>query len=108
MQSLADCHWVPRWVSHLGCVKGCLSFLGINGSDAWLYGGTGHAFVINLHDEVCPSGPTAWNYGKLSMLGANLGYRTDCVFGSKHQDDFPEQQKRAWDSVRWAIDRGQP
>jgi hypothetical protein len=21
--------WVPRWVSHLGCVKGCLDYLGV-------------------------------------------------------------------------------
>ena len=21
--------WVPRWVSHMGCVKGCLGFLGL-------------------------------------------------------------------------------
>jgi hypothetical protein len=85
MKALTHCQWTPRWVSHLGCVKGCLDFLGIEISDAWLYGGTGHAFVINLHEEVCPSGPTAWGTGKLFELAANLGYKAEGVFASKDE-----------------------
>jgi hypothetical protein len=59
MRALENCRWVPRWVAHLGAVKGCLNYLGIEMSDAWLYGGTGHAFVLNVHEGLCPSGPTA-------------------------------------------------
>ena len=44
--------WRPRWITHLGCIKGCLEYLGVDVSDAWLFGATGHAFIINLHDEV--------------------------------------------------------
>jgi hypothetical protein len=108
MKKLANCQWAPRWVSHLGCIKGCLNFLGIQISDAWLYGGTGHAFVINLHKEVCPSGPTAWNTMKLFELGRNLGYKFDGVFATKQQADFAEMQKRAWEHVQSAIDQGIP
>lgn len=50
MKARGNCRWVPRWVSHMGCLKGCLDYLGIGISEAWLYGGTGHAFVINLHE----------------------------------------------------------
>jgi hypothetical protein len=96
------------WVSHLGCIKGCLDFLGIEIGNAWLYGGTGHAFVINLHKEVCPSGPTAWNTTKLFELGRNLGYKLDSVFATKGQDNFAEMQKRAWEHVQSAIDQGTP
>ena len=108
MKKLENCQWKPRWVAHLGCVKGCLDYLGIDLSDAWLYGGTGHAFVINLHQQVCPSGPTAWRTMKLFELGANLGYRIEGVLGFKGQDDFSEVQKRAWDHARQAIDQGLP
>lgn len=108
MKTLENCRWMPRWVSHLGAIKGCLNCLGIEISDAWLYGGTGHAFVINLHEQVCPSGPTAWKTVKLFELGSNLGYRLDGIFGFKHQDDFAELQKNAWDHVRHAIDQGSP
>ena len=108
MKALENCQWTPRWVSHLGCIKGCLDFLGIEISDAWLYGGTGHAFVINLHEGVCPSGPTAWRTVKLFELGKNLGYRLEGVFGHKQQDSFGEVQKRAWEHVKHAIDQGLP
>jgi hypothetical protein len=108
MKKLENCQWVPRWVAHMGCIKGCLDYLGIDISDAWLYGGTGHAFVINLHKEVCPSGPTAWKTMKLFELGRNLGYRLDGVFGFKGQDDFPALQERAWEHARQAIDQGRP
>ncbi len=108
MKALENCQWRPRWVAHLGCLKGCLDYLGIEISDPWLYGGTGHAFVINLHQEVCPSGPTAWKTMKLFELGRNLGYRLDGVFGTKGQDGFPEVQRRAWEHARQAIDQGQP
>lgn len=49
---LENLKWKPRWVSHLGCIKGCVEYLDLDVSDAWLYGATGHAFVINLHEEV--------------------------------------------------------
>ena len=108
MGKLGNCKWSPKWVSHLGCIKGCLDYLGIEVSDAWLYGGTGHAFVINLHEQVCPSGPTAWKTVKLFELGKNLGYRLDGVFGFKQQGDFAELQKRAWEHAQQAIDQGRP
>ncbi len=64
MKQLKSLRWKPRWVSHLGCIKGCLDFSGIDISDAWLFGATGHAFIINMHEVVCPSGPTAWKEAK--------------------------------------------
>ena len=48
MKKLEHLRWKPRNVSHLGCIKGCLNYLGMEVSDAWLYGATGHAFVINI------------------------------------------------------------
>jgi hypothetical protein len=108
MRTLDNCRWAPRWVSHLGCIKGCLDYLGIDVSDAWLFGGTGHAFVLNLHEGVCPSGPTAWHTMRLFELGRNLGYHVDGVFGSKQNLGFRELQQQAWDHARRAIDRGLP
>jgi hypothetical protein len=108
MKKLDNLRWVPRWVSHLGCIKGCLDYLGLGVSDAWLFGATGHAFVINVHEVVCPSGPTAWNTEMLFKLGKNIGYEIDGVFGMKSADDFAEKQKLAWEHVRAAIDQGLP
>ena len=108
MKKLENLKWVPWWVSHLGCIKGCLDYLGLDVSDAWLFGATGHAFVINVHEVVCPSGPTAWNTEMLFKLGKNIGYEIDGVFGTKSADGFVEKQKLAWERVKAAIDQGLP
>jgi hypothetical protein len=107
-RQLENLKWVPSWVSHLGCVKGCLDYLGIEVSNAWLFGGTGHAFVINIGSDACPSGPTAWKTNMLSVLGRNLGYEADCLFGTKYDEDLATLQGRAWDFTRSALDQGIP
>lgn len=108
MKQLENLRWKPRWVSHLGCVQGCLDYLGLEVSEAWLYGATGHAFVINMAEDVCPSGPTAWHTEMLFRLGRNIGYVIDGVFGPKSQSNFAEKQKRAWEDTKRAIDEGLP
>lgn len=108
MRELQDLRWRPSWVSHLGCLKGCLDYLGIETTVGWLYGGTGHAFIINIGKDVCPSGPTAWKTEMLGRLGRNLGYETDCVFGTKDEDGLVDIQKEAWEFVKQALDAGFP
>jgi hypothetical protein len=108
VKKLEKLQWRPRWVSHLGCIKGCLEYLNLDVTDAWLFGGTGHAFIINVHETVCPSGPTAWMTEMLGRLGRNLGYNVDCVFGMKAEPGFGEKQQHAWEFVNQAIDNGVP
>jgi hypothetical protein len=108
MKVLEGLGWSPKWVSHLGCLKGCLVYLGIDVTDGWLFGATGHAFVLNIHDELCPSGPTAWRAEPIHRLGRNVGYSPSCVFGFKQQDDFRAKQELAWQDTRAAIDAGVP
>ena len=108
MVKLENLKWSPRWVSYLGCVKGCLDYLGIEISDGWLYGGTGHAFVINISKDNCPSGPTAWKTMMLFQLAPNLGYKIGGVFGSKYDQDLPGLQKEAWEFTQRSIDSGFP
>ncbi len=87
-----------------------MRYLGADVSDGWLYGGTGHAFINNIHSTLCRSGPTAWRTAMLHHLGANLGYRTRGVFGWKHEldDGFRAKQRDAYEFVRDAIDAGLP
>jgi len=100
--------WERRWVSRLGCMKGCLDYLGREVSSAWLYGATGHAFIINMHEAICPSGPTAWNTEMVSRLAGNAGCLETVTLGFKQHDDFQDAQKKAWDAVRSALDQGVP
>ena len=92
----------------MGCLRSCLDYLDLDISDGWLYGGTGHAFIINLTPDQCPSGPTAWKSEKLFKLGRNLGYSIDGVFGFKSQPDFHEVQSKAFEHVKKSIDAGLP
>jgi hypothetical protein len=108
MKKLENLKWNPSWVSHLGCVKGCLDYLDIEITSGWLYGGTGHAFIINMAQDCCPSGPTAWKTVPLFELGQNLGYFIDGVFGHKGERDMAELQVKAWDYVKDFLDRDLP
>ncbi len=98
----------PMLVTHLGCIKGCLEYLNIDVSDAWLFGGTGHTFIVNISEPVGPCGPTGWNTEKFFKLGENIGYTIEGVRGFKSDSDFAEKQKEAWILVRQAIDKGSP
>ena len=108
VRELDDVRWVPSWVSQLGCLKGCLDYLDLEMSMDWLFGGTGHAFVINIGEDACPSGPTAWKSSMLSQLGQNLGCEIAGLFGTKYDQDLAALQKRAWDFVKESIDDGHP
>lgn len=108
MKMLENLKWSPKWVSHLGCVKGCLDFLDIEMTDAWLYGGTGHAFIINIGEDSCASGPTAWKTMMLYEQGAMLGYQVEGLFGSKYEQDLTGLQNEAWDFARRSLDAGLP
>jgi hypothetical protein len=107
-KELENLRWKPRWVSHLGCVAGCLDYLGMDVSDAWLFGATGHAFILNIHNVVCPSGPTAWNTEMLKKLGANVGYETRGLIASRGDADFDEKRQLIWENTKLAIDNGLP
>lgn len=100
--------WSQMWITDVGCIKGCLDYLGKEVSAPWLMGGTGHAFVINIAPSVCPSAPTAWNKDRFYELGRNVGFTTDTVFAHRSQPDFAARQKLAWDTIRRALDDGRP
>lgn len=70
--------------STLMCViKAVSDYYGHNLSEAMLYGGSGHAFMINIHNELCPSGPYVWNHEPFYPLLSGLGIRmTDKGFFS--------------------------
>ncbi|MEW6755873.1 MAG: hypothetical protein AB1505_33585 [Candidatus Latescibacterota bacterium] len=65
----------------MGVVRGVADYYGLPASDALLYGGTGHAFLMNIHEALCPSGPYCWNPEPFVAGLRNLGLvRTDHGF----------------------------
>ena len=107
-KKLENLRWERLWISHIGCIKGCLNYLKIDVSTAWLFGATGHAFVINICGGIDVSGPTALNPEMFFKLGENIGYRTNTVSAFKSDGDFAEKQRLAWEKAKQSIDQGLP
>lgn len=107
MAGLNGLEWKSFWNSQLGCLKGCSEYLGIDLSDAWLFGGTGAAFILHMDEQGFGAGGP-WYQGPMMHLCNNLGYTVNGVYGFKTDDDFLVKQRMAWENTRNAIDRGFP
>lgn len=97
--------------AHMGCIKGCMDYMGIEESAPWIYGATAHAFVLNIRETVCVSGPYAWDKQMIMDLGRNLGHMARWIVVPKREtpaDVFTRKQREVWGLVREAIDRGNP
>ena len=99
---------VPRFNTTLmGVVKGVLDNWRVEASDPMVFGLTGHAFLINIHDEICPSGPYCWNYRGFIDLLKNIGI-------SMHELGFYSALSSAGDraaveaKIKDALDQGIP
>ncbi len=57
----------------MGTLKGVCDYYNLGYSEAMVYGGSGQAFMINIHPELCSSGPYVWNEEPYIKLAANLG-----------------------------------
>jgi hypothetical protein len=97
----------PLNTSLMGVICGVMNYYDIKMSNGMAYGGSGHAFIINIHDVVCPSGPYCWKYDGFITLLKNLGLRmTDLGFFSK--DNTREDRKKVEDAVRQHLNAREP
>lgn len=99
------------WDSYMGCLQGCLKYLHSDISPAWLYGVSGHAFGLNIHKQLCPSGPHVWSgWGSLQGREGLLGLKIERVgpWYKGHDDQYAAHKQLAWDRTRKAIDAGTP
>lgn len=91
--------------SIMGVIKGVVDYFGIPLSDAVVFGTTGHAFLINIHDVICPSGPYCWNHEGMFQLMSNLGITVEDL-GFYQPDSAPEERNRVERMVKAGLDRG--
>jgi hypothetical protein len=78
-------HVPPFNTTLLGVARAVATYYGLPVSDPMLFGGTGHAFLTNIHETLCPSGPYCWNRKPFFALLANIGAEmTDQGFFSKN------------------------
>ncbi len=96
------------WMTLPTCLHDCAAAQGMEVSRAWLYGSTGFAFALNIHEVICPSGPTAWNTRRCLELAANIGLPTRRIQAHKTQEDFAAVREQAFEAAKAAIDEARP
>ncbi len=98
---------LPLDSTNMGVLHGVAEYLGLGASPATVFGATGYAFLININDEICPSGPFLWRRERFNRLVTNLGIRTrDLGFFTSAASATERRQVEA--ELREAIDAGIP
>lgn len=96
----------PYDTSLMGVVKGALDHFGMDHSAAEAFVVSGHAFVINIHEELCPSGPYVWNYETFMRLVANLGLAMEPLGTLLAATSTADEKAELEDKVKSAMDEG--
>jgi hypothetical protein len=98
----------PLWTTYMQCLKALSDYLDLGNSTPWVFGATGHAFIMNISPDLCPSGPTAFSQKPINALTSNLGFDLSGTIFDKTAGDFKAQQETAWNMTRMAIDNDLP
>jgi hypothetical protein len=80
-----EVQWAPAWLTWVAATTTCLRALGVDCDQADVAGLSGYAFVLNVHQELCPSGPTAFDWRPLTEGVSFLGRSTQ-EFGGPGSD----------------------
>jgi hypothetical protein len=95
----------------LGAIKGSLDYLGIKSDIPTLAGGLGYAFIINITNGNCPSGPyftVSCATDVLSKLGENLGYHAQTVMSRYDKSDAAQRREEARELTLRSVGKGLP
>jgi len=105
VMELAKLKQDPLCSTLMGCVKGASDFFDLDWSVPKLFGYSGHAFLINIHLELCPSGPYAWDHDAFYLALRNMGIRRN---GSIAFDEGigPEERARLDERIKAHLDAG--
>ena len=91
--------------SYMGALAGVLRYLGRPVDPAWLMGVTGWAFRIHVHETLCPSATSVYDWSTvLPETVAQVGYDAMHVHGFFS----PEQQNKAHEAIVKGLAAGMP
>lgn len=93
----------PLNTSHLGVMQSASSYFELPWTTAELFVGSGHAFITNIHGELCPSGPYVWETEPMLELFTNLNLDIE-VLGFVMPHSATEEQRAGFDAtIRQAL-----
>ncbi|WDV44976.1 MerR family transcriptional regulator [Clostridiaceae bacterium M8S5] len=97
----------PDHSTLMGTIKGIANFYSLDLSPAMLYGLTGQAFMINIHDELCASGPYCYNLTVFIELLKNIGIEMkNCGFFTK--SSTLKERKQIEKTIKEHLDSNNP
>ncbi|MCP3965190.1 MAG: hypothetical protein GY750_20495 [Lentisphaerae bacterium] len=97
----------PLNTTLMSVIKGTAEYFDNPISVPMLYGLSGHAFVINISKNICPSSPYAWDHSTFFHLVENLGIKTDYL-GFFTDEGSLEERSKAEKDLKQAIDSQTP
>ncbi|MEZ5339219.1 MAG: hypothetical protein R3F46_13290 [bacterium] len=77
----------PAWLSWVASTTTCLRYHGLNVDEVDVAGHSGYAFRMVVARDVCPSGPTCFNWQELNIGIQNLGRSTRSEIGLWNDKD---------------------
>jgi hypothetical protein len=99
--------YVPAWLTWVSATTGSLKALGVECDTVDVAGYSGYAFVMVVHEELCPSGPTAFDWGMLDR-GPHLLGRSIVSFRGAKCGGAPGDFRAAYDLAKSEIEAGRP
>lgn len=104
---LANLKQPPLNTTMMGVLKSAADYHGLGLSEPMVFGLSGHAFLINIHTQMCPSGPYCWKRENAEPLIRNMGLgMTDLgFFGTGTNAEARSVVER---KLREALDKGIP
>ncbi len=91
----------------IGVIRGIADYMNIDLTTPELYGRSGHAFFLNIHGAICPSGPYCWNIDPFILLLENCGIRMNKL-GFYSADSSQEDKNALENIIRKELEKGNP
>ena len=97
----------PLNTTMMGVIRGVADYFDLGLDTPAIYGMSGHAFLMNIHQAICPSGPYCWKYQPFMVLLENMGIEmTDLGFFSA--ESTPEERNDLERTIRYELEIGNP
>jgi hypothetical protein len=108
-----EVRWTPAWLSWVAATTTCLRALGVECDPVEVAGMTGYAFHLGIARGLCPSGPTAFDWGPLLPGVARLGrstltYQAESYTGPRESAAVQAQYREVFELARREVAAGRP
>ena len=94
------------WASYVGATSSVLKSRKLKCDNADVAGMSGYAFMVNVHPELCPSGPTAFDWEMLVEGTVALGLDVQLVTAPRQAEDDARLAAELFEKVKAEIDAG--